>query len=306
MENLNFNGNPLITVLMPVYNGAPYLKETIESILNQTYSCFEFLIINDCSTDHSLDIIRSFNDTRIVVHNNEKNIGQTKSLNVGLTLARGEYIAINDADDLSLPQRLAKELEYMQKNPQCAVVGTNALIMNQQGKVTRKFCKLRGEKEILITILHGTPVIHGSVLMRKKVILEQGGYDESIRISQDFALWSALLRKGIRLDNIADFTVVIRYFSDSISFRENDTQTMDAARTFKENIKALTGLEVTLDQARDQHFFFAYPQRLSWDEFSSARDFFIKQYSILQERGECSLEFLKRNLQSRLREFTQS
>ena len=98
---------PQITVLMAVYNGEKCLNHTIESILNQSFQNFEFLIVNDCSTDNTIELIKSFEDPRIRIHNNAVNLGQTKSLNVGLKLTKGKYIARMDADDYAMPERLA-------------------------------------------------------------------------------------------------------------------------------------------------------------------------------------------------------
>src|SRR3990170_4187453 len=119
--------DPLVTVLMAVYNGGRYLKSSIESVLNQTFRDFEFLIINDCSTDDSVKMIESFNDERIIIHHNENNIGQTKSLNVGLKLARGKYIARMDADDMAFPTWVEELVNYFEKNPKYAVIGAAAV-----------------------------------------------------------------------------------------------------------------------------------------------------------------------------------
>src|SRR5690242_9380591 len=100
---------------MPVYNASSYLREAIESILNQTYSNFEFIIINDGSTDNSLEIIRSYHDPRISVVNNETNLGIIKTRNKGLKLAKGKYIANMDADDISLSSRLEKQVQYLEQ-----------------------------------------------------------------------------------------------------------------------------------------------------------------------------------------------
>lgn len=107
------NSAPMVTVLMAVYNGGDSLRPTIESILGQTYKDFEFLIINDGGTDSSLDVIRSYDDERIILCNNKTNLGQTKSLNIGLRLARGKYVARIDADDFSFPTRLEKQLSIV-------------------------------------------------------------------------------------------------------------------------------------------------------------------------------------------------
>ena len=116
----------LISVIMSNYNTPEeYLREAIESILNQTYKNFEFIIIDDCSTDNSLEIIKSYNDERIVLIENEENIGLTKSINKGLAVAKGEYIARMDADDVSLPQRFEKQINYMNDHTELIVCGSS-------------------------------------------------------------------------------------------------------------------------------------------------------------------------------------
>ena len=108
--------NPRVTALMSVFNGDKYLSEALESILNQTFTNFEFLIINDGSNDRTEDILKSYDDVRIRIINNDNNMGLAKSLNKGLRIARGEYIARMDADDISLPTRLARQVEFLDKN----------------------------------------------------------------------------------------------------------------------------------------------------------------------------------------------
>ncbi len=115
---------PRVTVLMSVYNGEKYLREAIDSILNQTFKDFEFLIIDDGSTDSSADIIRSYTDFRIRLIQNEKNIGLTRSLNKGLKLAKGEYIARMDVDDISLPIRFEKQVSFLDKYEDVKLVGS--------------------------------------------------------------------------------------------------------------------------------------------------------------------------------------
>src|SRR6185295_3491651 len=122
---------PQVSVLMSVYNGEKYLKEAMESILNQSFPDFEFLIFNDSSTDSGREIILSFNDPRIVLVDNEKNIGLTKSLNKGLSLAKGKYIARMDADDISDAGRLNEQVNYMEKNSDVAVCGSWVQFLNE-------------------------------------------------------------------------------------------------------------------------------------------------------------------------------
>ena len=129
---------PEITVLMPVYNGEKYLRPAIESILNQTFSDFEFLIINDGSTDNSESIILSYKDERIRYVKNENNLKLIKTLNKGIDLARGKYIARMDADDISLPTRLEREIEYMESHPECGLVSVFPYVMSESGKILHK------------------------------------------------------------------------------------------------------------------------------------------------------------------------
>ena len=128
---VNDNLDTPITVLMPVYNASLFLREAIESILNQTYKNFEFIIINDGSTDSSLQIIESFKDPRIKLVNNERNLGIIKTRNKGLQLAKGKYIANMDADDISLPTRLEKQFTFLEKNPDVAVIASKLVLINQ-------------------------------------------------------------------------------------------------------------------------------------------------------------------------------
>src|SRR3989344_8977423 len=120
------SNTPPITVLLSVYNDSRFLKSAIESILNQTFSDFEFLVINDASTDNTAEIINSFSDPRLKTITNSHNLGLTKSLNIGLKEAQGKYIARLDADDISLPDRLKIQHDFMESHPDIALSGTDA------------------------------------------------------------------------------------------------------------------------------------------------------------------------------------
>ncbi len=127
--------SPKITVLMSVYNGFPFLNHAITSILNQTYKAFEFLIIDDASTDNSCDLIDAFKDSRIRLVRNHKNLGQANSLNKGIHLARSPFIARIDQDDISMPNRLEKQFIFMDSNPNVAVAGTWLNTINESGQL---------------------------------------------------------------------------------------------------------------------------------------------------------------------------
>jgi len=285
---------------MPCFNGGPYLRPAIESILHQTHRDFEFLIINDCSTDDSLETIRSFGDPRIRVHTNERNMGQTKSLNVGLQLARGKYVVINDADDLSLPGRIEQQLQFMLRNEDCAVVGGACYIMDRSGRITRLFNKPVDPRRITLQILSDTPLVHGSVMMNRAIILGRGGYNEDFRICQDYELWSSLVRDGVRIGNMPDVLAVIRHYMDSISFKESDAQTQENGRTILANVAALTGMSITTEEAIRQRLFFFAPQVLSVTAFRKAADLFRKEYEQLNPVCGADEGFVRQDLKRRM------
>ena len=112
-----------VSILMPVYNAEPYLSEAIQSMLNQTYTDFELIILDDCSTDRSADVVQTFSDTRIVYHRNDVNYGLANNLNTGIKLAKGKYIARMDGDDISLPERIERQMQFLSIHPEVDLVG---------------------------------------------------------------------------------------------------------------------------------------------------------------------------------------
>src|SRR5512139_3706130 len=163
--------SPTISVVMPVYNAAPYLAESIGSILNQTFRDFEFIIVNDGSSDDSASILHKYkkSDSRIRVYHQE-NQGTAAARNHGCRLARGEYIATMDADDFSLPQRFDKQLNYIKTHPQIGILGTWVYRMNQYGSMRGTWCPPINAKILKWTLFFGVCVAAPSVLMRREVI----------------------------------------------------------------------------------------------------------------------------------------
>lgn len=178
--------NPKVTVLMSVLNGERYLHEAIESILNQTFKDFEFLIINDGSSDSTREIILSYNDPRISLIDNKKNIGLTRSLNKGLRLAKGEYIARQDADDISLPKRLEEMVNFLDKNREVGLLGNSFIETDDGGKELRT-CLLATEngeiKKKLLLENH-----FGFEMFRKMVVEKVDFYREEFKYAQDYDL----------------------------------------------------------------------------------------------------------------------
>ncbi len=224
--------NPKISVVMTVFNGEKYLREAIESILNQTFTDFEFIIVNDASSDATEDIIASFLDDRIVSLKNEKNFGQTKSLNIGIRASRGTYIARMDADDVSLPERLELQRDFLDAHPTAAVVGTWRLDMNESGQPLSVFKVPVDPLEIKCFMaacgdLSFWCITHPSVLIRRSVFKEVGLYDEmngqGSGFPQDYELWSRILPKH-QFANIGRVLLQYRILERSDSRLDNRRQ----------------------------------------------------------------------------------
>ena len=138
---------------MSVYNGAKFLGEAIDSILAQTFTEFEFIIIDDASTDDSLKIINSYKDARIIVVKNTKNHGLTKSLNIGIAKAKGKYVARMDADDISMPKRLEKQFDFMEEHPEFAFCGSKAISINEEGQEVKYLPDTVCDKDIILAYI---------------------------------------------------------------------------------------------------------------------------------------------------------
>jgi glycosyltransferase involved in cell wall biosynthesis len=178
---------------MSVYNGERFLNNAIDSILNQTFSDFEFIIIDDASTDRTAEILKTYSDPRIRIMKNNQNQGLTKSMNKELTLARGIYIARMDADDISLPNRLATQLRFLDNNPEFALIGSSAYLIDENNitiGTQREICNIT-----FSDLLSQNHFIHGSIMMRKSVLDNVGGYNERLPYAQDYDLWLRISKK---------------------------------------------------------------------------------------------------------------
>lgn len=184
--------NPRVSVVMSVYNGAKYLLEAIRSIQSQTFNNFEFIIVNDASNDTTAEILQQIDDPRVRVLTNEQNFGLTKSLNKALKHCRGEFIARMDADDLSHPFRLEKQVSFLESRPECALVGSSYYVIDEDGKNVSHIGVLTESSQIKDGLKNQNWFGHGSVMMRKSALNKVGGYDEEFRYAQDYDLWLRL------------------------------------------------------------------------------------------------------------------
>lgn len=183
----------MISVVMGVYNGGKYLREAVDSILNQTYKNFEFIIIDDASTDDTNAILHSFNDSRIKVIKNESNLGLTKSLNKGLQLATGKYIARMDADDICDLRRFERQVKFLEDNSHIDLCGTWKSLINDPGEISQYPVS---HDEIRLALLSHNPFAHPSVMWRKDAFDKLGfKYNEEYITSQDYELWSRVVYK---------------------------------------------------------------------------------------------------------------
>jgi glycosyltransferase involved in cell wall biosynthesis len=182
---LDYNIN-YISVILPVYNAEKYLRQAVDSVLNQTFANFEFLIYNDGSTDSSLDILNSYTDSRIKIRNLDSNIGLIKLLNLAFKEAKGKYIARMDADDICLPTRFEEQINFLEKNPQYGICGTQCQIIGTD-KILAKPTK---DIDLRWWIFKGSPLAHPSIMLRSSILKEYSlEFKEHAYVVEDFDLW---------------------------------------------------------------------------------------------------------------------
>lgn len=193
-------GAPLISVVMPVYNGQKYLAEAIESVLNQTFSDFEFILVNDGSFDNTEQIIKEYaeKDKRIVYIKNEKKLGQSEARNRAIKQAIGTFIALADSDDVSLPNRFMEQVAYVEKHKDVDVLGT-AFCLFYEGNVGQ--CKV--VLAYAYDVYNGKPPVHNpTCLIRKKTFLDFGYYDQNYDNAEDVELWFRWFSQSVKFKNL--------------------------------------------------------------------------------------------------------
>lgn len=210
-----------ITVLMPAYNAAQYIAEAIQSVLEQTFTNFELLIVNDGSTDHTSNVIASFTDPRIRVIN-QVNGGVSVALNAGLSEARGTYIARFDADDVCYPYRLEQQYLFMQANPDYVVIGSDADYMSEEGEFLFTYNNTGySNEEIKSRINDYCPFVHSSVFYARKSVLDVGGYEPRAHSFEDYFLWVKLIKYG-KVCNFRQPLIKVRFNPSSVTVDEKD------------------------------------------------------------------------------------
>lgn len=232
------NPQPLVSVLMPCYNSAVFLHKAIDSILNQTYRKFEFIIIDDGSNDPTPAIIESYaqSDTRIKFYRNEVNRKLIYTLNRGVQLSGGEYIMRMDADDISHPERLEKQLTFMLEHPETDICSAGYCYINlSDKKVQRSYPKTTLSKALHFQSFFSTPLTH-AVILAKAEVLKKNLYDPDFIHSEDFELFSRLLSNGYNLRNLKEILYYVRINPQSVSYRFERVQTETHTRISKRNL----------------------------------------------------------------------
>lgn len=222
--NAMSEGIPAVTVLMGVFNGLPHLAGAIESILAQSFADFEFLIIDDASTDGSVDVIAEYarRDARVRVILNQENQGLGAVLNRGVQEARGTLVARMDADDRSVPHRLERQVAFLESHPDVDIVGSYALDVTASGEPVRER-RVPTEHSRIVAVIWSCPLIHPTVMYRRDKIIRAGSYLPTLRRRQDYDLWFRCVRDGLVFANIPE--PLVHYLYSEETLRRNNLKT---------------------------------------------------------------------------------
>jgi hypothetical protein len=229
-----------LSVIMSVYNGDAYLREAVESILSQTYKAFEFIIIDDASNDNTFAILAEYEkqDPRVKVQHNKENIGLTRSLNKGIASAKGQYIARMDADDISLPFRLEKQIAFLKTHLETGVLGSAVELIDAGGQVIGQ--RIYPTDSIIIRwrLAFENPLCHPAVLVRRE-LLQAHQYDPNLDTAQDYELWCRLVGKT-KLANLPETLLRFRKHGENLTYRKGKQQRENSLKTSSKYIENIT------------------------------------------------------------------
>lgn len=233
---------PLVSIVMPNYNEAPFLRVALDSILKQTWKNFECIIVDDGSSDGSREIIQEYaqKDPRIIFLANEKNLLICKTLNRGLGVARGKYVARMDSDDVCMPNRLETQVRFLElpENSRVGVVGSSVKVINEHGEQVGEKKFPLGDTDIRNMIWYQTPIQHSSAMIRKQAIEECGNYDNDYVYAEDLELWVKIGQK-YELRNLPETLVQYRVHGTNDIFKHQKRMIKNALRVRKKAVKDL-------------------------------------------------------------------
>ncbi|MHB1316313.1 MAG: glycosyltransferase family 2 protein [Minisyncoccota bacterium] len=235
------NGEIFVSVIMAVYNGDKFLHETIKSILSQSFSNFEYIIVDDASTDNTSKIIKSYNDDRIIYIRNEKNVGQTVSRNIAISKAIGKYIVQTDADDISLQKRIEKQVEFMETNPDISISGTWVRSIGKGKNYVIRH--LTDPEEIKVNLLFRTSITHSTLIIRRDFFIEHSLYYREFPdgkvYGEDFELYVRVSRIG-KISNLPKILVLYRRHENQVTHSNIEIQYEHVKNIIKDQLIFLT------------------------------------------------------------------
>lgn len=213
---------PKVSILMPVYNAEQYLSQALDSIVSQSFEDWELILINDGSNDGSESIIMGYDDERIFYIKNPVNLKLIKTLNKGIDYCGGQYIARMDADDICHPDRLKRQVEFLDSHPQVLMCGTAAAVIDNSGKKTGNIHNLTSDDYLQINLMFSPSFIHPSMMIRSEV-LKQNKYDEAYKHVEDYDLWCRIAKLG-KVANIEDELLQYRWHDSNVSVLNSEVQ----------------------------------------------------------------------------------
>jgi glycosyltransferase involved in cell wall biosynthesis len=253
------NDKPLVSVLMPVYNTAPFLSKALEGVLSQTHENFELIVVDDGSTDDAVNILARYasRDRRVRILR-LAHVGIARARNAALRMAQGAFAANNDSDDISLPDRLARQLDYLQRHPECVAVGCQTLFVDADGDPIQRLTTDLEHEQIVAGLLHGRglSLVHSSMMLRRGAAERVGYYAEELEIGEDLDLYLKLAEIG-RLANLPEILLRVTRHASSTSFSQSQSRTRDLRESIVRRALTRRGLpadnvEVLCEQQR--HF----------------------------------------------------
>ncbi len=284
---------PAISVILPVYNGEKFVRSAIESILNQTFPDFELILIDDGSTDQTGEIIQSIQDERIQLVEHTQNQGLISSLNQGIALARGEYVARMDADDISLPDRFERQVEFLRAHPRVGVLGNQVRFLNENlEQVVWEYHFPSSHTEIAWKMMFMNVIPHPAVIVRRELLIEASGYNPEYATAEDYELWTRLILQT-EFANLDEVLLLYRRHSATVSEQKKQIQLATTLRIRRQYIATATGIELGDDQMLMLFQRPPYDQGLSHLEFKQFVELLVQIFLAYQSRNALEQEALK-------------
>lgn len=262
-----------LSIVLCTYNDEKYIYEAIKSILDQSYSKFELIIVNDGSTDNTGQIIKRFEDERIKIIE-KNNTGLIDSLNLGISLCKNNWVARMDGDDISIKDRLEKQIKLISED--VSVIGGQCIIIDEKNSIIGKTWFKTDHASIIKRIKYGLPVLaHPTTLINKRIFVEVGGYDKYFNVSEDLDLWIKMSQKG-KIINVNDTILYLRKHSNNISYTKNNLQFLNT------NICKLKGKRrifrnlsedeyLNLKESVESNFYYSLALKLSKYQFTKKK-----------------------------------